>query len=80
MIRESPLEILVKEKEQVNPAILLAEEFLRRDAGDLLSAEDISRAEDILQSSSLEIKILEGQLENFAGLPATPSLIIPVGF
>lgn len=80
MNAESPLELLVKEKEQVNPAILLAEEFLRRDAGDLLSAEDISRAEDILQSSSLEIKILEGQLENFMGLPATPSLIIPVGF
>ena len=80
MNAESPLELLVKEKEQVNPAILLAEEFLRRDAGDLLSAEDIQRAEDILQSSSLEIKILEGQLENFTGLPATPSLIIPVGF
>lgn len=77
---ESALEILIEENEQVNPAILLAEEFLRRDAGDLLSAEDIQQAEDILQSSSLEIKILEGQLENFMGLPATPSLIIPTGF
>jgi len=76
----SPLEILVRENEQVNPAILLAEEFMRRDAADLLSAEDVKKAEAILQIGGMEIEVLQKQLAAFVRLPASPSASIPTGF
>jgi len=76
----SPLEILVRENEQVNPAILLAEEFMRRDAADLLSAEDVKKAEEILQIGGMEIEVLQKQLAAFVRLPASPSASIPTGF
>ena len=76
----SPLEILVRENEQVNPAILLAEELMRRDAADLLSAEDVKKAEAILQIGGMEIEVLQKQLAAFVRLPASPSASIPAGF
>ena len=76
----SPLEILVQENEKVNPAILLAEEFMRRDAADVLSAEDVMKAEEILQIGGMEIEVLQKQLAAFVGLPASPSASIPTGF
>jgi len=76
----SPLEILVREIEQVNPAILLAEELMRRDAADLLSAEDVMKAEEILQIGGMEIEVLQKQLAAFVRLPASPSVSIPTGF
>ncbi|QYO66835.1 hypothetical protein [Leptolyngbya sp. 7M] len=80
MKRESPLEILVAENEQVNPAILLAEEFMRRDIADLLGVEDIKRAEEILYIGRMEIETVERHLAAFRRLPATPSVNIPTGF
>jgi hypothetical protein len=77
---ESPLEILVAENEQVNPAILLAEEFMRRDAAALLGVEDINRAEEILYIGRMEIETMQGHLAAFDRLPATPSINIPTGF
>lgn len=76
----SPLEILVRENEQVNPAILLAEELMRRNAADLLSAEDVKKAEEILQIGGMEIEVLQKQLAAFVRLPASPSASIPTGF
>jgi hypothetical protein len=77
---ETPLEILAAENEQVNPAILLAEEFMRRDAADLLGVEDINRAEEILYIGRMEIETLQQHLAAFVRLPATPSVNIPSGF
>lgn len=77
---ESPLEILVGETEQVNPAILLAEGFMRRDAADLLSAEDIKKAEEILHIGGMEIETMQRQLAAFVRLPAIPSRSVPTGF
>jgi hypothetical protein len=77
---ESPLEMLAAESEQVNPAILLAEEFLRRDAADLLGVRDIKRAEEILYIGRMEIETMQRHLAVFVRLPATPSINIPTGF
>ncbi|HMO80010.1 MAG TPA: hypothetical protein PKD24_04395 [Pyrinomonadaceae bacterium] len=77
---ESPRELLAAENEQVNPAVLLAEEFMRRDAADLLGVEDIKRAEEILNIGRMEIETLQRHLAAFGGLPATPSDNIPTGF
>lgn len=77
---ESPLEILIGETEKVNPAILLAEEFMRRDAADLLSAEEIFRAEEILEIGRSEIETVRRQIAAFERSSATPSARLPTGF
>lgn len=77
---ESPQEILIGETEQVNPAILLAEEFMRRDAADLLSAEDINRAEEILEIGRMEIETIRRQIAAFDWCSASPSMDLPIGF
>jgi hypothetical protein len=77
---ESPLGVLLAETEQVNPAILLAEEFMRRDAADLLSAEDINRAEDILEIGRMEIETIRRQIAAFERSSASPSIDLPIGF
>mgnify|MGYP003390137070 CR=1 FL=1 len=76
----SPLDILIGETEQVNPAILLAEKFMRRDAAELLSAEDIDRAEEILVVGRDEIDTIRRQEAAFERSSASPSVAIPVGF
>lgn len=77
---ESPLEILIGETEQVNPAILLADEFMRRDAADLLSAEDVNRAEEVLNEGRMEIETVRRQIATFERSPASPSIHTPTGF
>ena len=76
----SPVDILIGETEQVNPAILLAEEFMRRDAADLLSAEDINRAEEILETGRNEIQTIKRQETAFERSAASPSAGLPIGF
>ncbi|HMQ04386.1 MAG TPA: hypothetical protein PKD26_10760 [Pyrinomonadaceae bacterium] len=76
----SPLEILIEEGEQINPAILLAEEFMRRDAADLLVAEEIQRAEEILYNARTEIDLIRRQVTAFERSPAHPSPELPLGF
>lgn len=76
----SPLAILIGETEQINPAILLAEEFMRRDAADLMSAEDINRTEEVLAIGRSEIDTIRRQEAAFARSAATSSTALPVGF
>lgn len=76
----SPLAILIGETEQINPAILLAEEFMRRDAADLLSSEDLNRAEEVLAIGRNEIETIRRQEAAFARSAATSSTALPVGF
>jgi hypothetical protein len=80
MTRETPLQILCSEAERLNPAIILADELMRRDSADLLSTEDIERAETVLQYSAKEIEIVEQHIAAFVTSPATPSVYIPAGF
>lgn len=80
MDSESPLRILAEETEQINPAILLAEALMRRDAADLLSAEDIELAETTLRIGRMEVEMSERQLSAFVRSPGNPSPTIPTGF
>lgn len=77
---ESPLVILIGETAQVNPAIILAEQFMRRDAADLLSVEDIHRAEEILEIGRNEIETIRRQIAAFERSAASPSACLPTGF
>ena len=76
----TPIEILSSESEQINPAILLAEEFMRRDPADILDANDIERAETVLQSGRGEIEAVKKQLAAFNRTPSTAAREIPTGF
>ena len=80
MTRETPLQVLCSEAEQLNPAIILADELMRRDAADVLSTEDIERAELVLQFGAKEIEIVEQHLAAFVRSPAKPAMCIPTGF
>ncbi|KXJ98046.1 MAG: hypothetical protein UZ17_ACD001002936 [Acidobacteria bacterium OLB17] len=77
---ESPLEILIGETDQVNPAILLAEEFMRRNAADLLSADDVCRAETVLNEGRMEIETIRRQIAAFERSLPSPSIYTPRGF
>ena len=77
---DSPLWFLIGETEQVNPAILLAEEFMRRDPADLLSAADIGRAEDILEVGRKEIETIKRQVAAFVRSSPSASIHTPTGF
>lgn len=77
---DTPLEILTGEMEQINPAILLAEEFMRRDAADILSAEDISRAEEVLEAGRTEIETIRRQIAAFVRSSPSASIRTPIGF
>lgn len=80
MSDSSPLDILIGESEQINPAILLAEEFMRREPGDLLSAEDIERSEDILKEGEREIETIRRQIAAFDRTSPAPYRDLPIGF
>lgn len=76
----TPLEQLIDEVQQINPAVLLAEEFMRRDAADLLNAEEINRAEEVLHIGRTEIELINRQIAAFVRSSASPSARLPIGF
>lgn len=77
---ETPLDLLIGETERVNPAILLAEEFMRRDAADLLSADEIDRAAEVLNDGRAEIETIRRQIAAFAKSAPSASSRTPIGF
>lgn len=77
---ETPLDLLIGETERVNPAILLAEEFMRRDAADLLSADEIDRAAEVLNDGRAEIETIRRQIAAFERSSSSASIHTPTGF
>ena len=77
---DSPLEILLVETEQLNPAIILADELMRRDAAELLTAAEIANAEKVLEIGAREIETIDGHRKAFLKSPATPIQYVPCGF
>ena len=75
-----PFEILCVSDEQINPAILLAEELMRKDIKDLLDAADLERAEEVLIFSREEMGRVESQFTALVKTPAEPGEQIPIGF
>ena len=77
---DSPLELLRAEDEQVNPAIILADRLMRRDAEKLLTVEEVSEAEKVLAIGSQEIEAIEFHRKAFLKSPASAINYIPLGF
>ncbi|HRI05281.1 MAG TPA: hypothetical protein PLL77_16205 [Pyrinomonadaceae bacterium] len=77
---ESPLELLRAENEQINPAIILAERLMRREATELLSVEEVTEAENILAIGTDEIEAIESHRKAFQKSPASAIDFVPVGF
>jgi hypothetical protein len=76
----SPFEILCGEPEQINPAILLAEELMQKGIADVLNTGDLQRAEETLAFSRREIQSVETQFAALVKTPGAPASEIPVGF
>ena len=76
----SSLEILRSEAEQINPAILLADELMRKDASELLSTEEIELAQTVVTYGRHEIENVQRQLVALISTPASSSAYIPLGF
>lgn len=80
MIGESPFKILLGETEQINPAIILADELMRRDAADLLSVAEVIKAEKVIEIGTCEIETIDGHRKAFLKSPPTPIRYVPCGF
>jgi hypothetical protein len=76
----SPLELLTGETEQLNPAIILADELMRRDASALLSVAEVEKAEKILELGAREIETIDRHRKAFLKSPPTPYGYVPRGF
>ena len=77
---ESPLELLRDESEQINPAIILADQLMRREATVLLSVEEVNEAESVLAIGTQEIEAIESHLKAFLKTPPSAVNYVPVGF
>ena len=76
----TPFEFLCNESEQINPAILLAEELMRKDIAEILDFDDLARAEKTLAVSRREIEAVINGFEALTKTPAMASEQIPIGF
>ncbi|MGE3467117.1 MAG: hypothetical protein AB7J13_09300 [Pyrinomonadaceae bacterium] len=77
---ESPLDLLRTENEQINPAITLAEQLMRREATELLTVEEVNEAENILAIGTQEIDAIESHRKAFQKSPASAIDYVPIGF
>ena len=77
---ESPLELLRAEAEQINPAIILAERLMRREASELLTVAEVNEAENILAIGTQEIEAIESHRKAFRTSPASAIAYVPIGF
>lgn len=76
----TPIEVLSSETERINPLILLAEQFMRREAADVLLADDVHRAEKVCRDGQGEIEAVKRQLAAFYRTRSSASPGIPTGF
>lgn len=75
-----PFEVLCEADERINPAIILAEELMRKDVYLALEFEDLERAEQTLAASRREIERVESQFSALVKSTPNASGNIPVGF
>lgn len=77
---DSPLDLLRAESEQVNPAIILADRLMRRDAEKLLTVDEVAEAEKVLAIGTQEVEAIESHRKAFLKTPASGINYIPLGF
>ena len=75
-----PFEVLCGACEQINPAIVLAEELMRKDIAGGMDFADIERAEKTLLLARDEIEKIEKHFAQIVKTPPYPSGRIPAGF
>ncbi len=80
MTGETPVDILASEPETINPAIILADQLMRREVADLLTVAEIKHAEQVLEVGTREIETIERHKAAFLKSPATCAAYIPCGF
>lgn len=80
MKHETPIEFLTAEPESINPAILLADKLMRRDATHVLTVDEINDAEKVLEAGSDEIRTVERHRDTFVKTTPASGSQIPVGF
>ena len=78
--RQSPFEMLCEAVEQINPAIILAEELMRKDITGGMDYADIEQAEKILLLARDEIEKVEKHFAQIVKTTPQPSGHIPAGF
>lgn len=76
----SPFEVLCEADERINPAIILAEELMRKDVYFALEFDDLERAEQTLAASRFEIERVESQFSALVKSTPAASQEIPIGF
>lgn len=77
---QSPFEMICGFDERINPAIILAEELMRKDLCRAMDFADIEEAETTLQFARLEIEKVERQFAQIVKTKPQPSRQIPTGF
>lgn len=77
---ETPFEILCAEPEEINPAIILAEELMRRDVAAGFDFDNFDAITETLNYSRAEIGVIERHLDALAKTPGAASAIVPIGF
>lgn len=80
MKNEMPFEILTAEPEMINPAILLADTLMRRDAVHVLTVNEIIDAEKVLEAGTDEIRAVERHRDKFLKTTPASGSHVPVGF
>lgn len=77
---ETPFEILCAADEQINPAIILAEELMRKSMAEVFDFAEIERAEKVLTCARAEISKTETHFTALVKTHSTPANSIPLGF
>ena len=77
---DSPMDVLRAAPERINPAIILADRLMRRDAEELLTVEEVTEAETVIAIGTQEIEAIESHRKAFLKTPASAVDYIPVGF
>jgi len=72
--------LLCEAGEQVNPAIILAEELMRKDITGGMDYADIEQAEKTLLLARDEIEKVERHFAQIVKTPPQPGGLIPAGF
>lgn len=75
-----PVDQLRGEPERINPAIVLAENLMRREPERLLTVEEVQEAETIMALGTQEIETVESHRRAFLKTPPSAVDYAPVGF
>lgn len=76
----TPFEILCGEPERINPAIILAEELMRRDVLASFDFDNFERVAETLSHSRAEIGRIEQHFDALSKTPGAASAVVPLGF